>query len=65
MSDELRRLLGGLEALVLSKLLADRAHDRADVEAILDAASDSLDTELLAAEASDLEIVLPDRLRRT
>lgn len=53
------------EDLVLLKLLADRAQDRADVEAILDAAGDSLDIELLAAEAADLEVMLPERLRRT
>lgn len=51
------------EDVLLLKLLADRAQDRADVDAIVAAQGAALDLDLIAREAAELEVALPAALR--
>lgn len=52
------------EDVIVLKLLADRAQDRADVEAIVAAQGDRLDRDLLLREAGALELDVPAAILR-
>jgi hypothetical protein len=56
-------LVAAAEDIVLLKVLADRPQDRADVQAIVGAQGARLDLDLIAREAADIELDLPDFLR--